>query len=124
MRWRIHAANIRGHLRVGVYDYERVSPQKVEVSVVVEIDAPAFPKSIEETFDYDLVLTKVWQDWQQRGQIPLVEPLAAELAEYLMGLDARIAQVTVAIFKTEVWTDRAKVGVELTVKREDLPLAK
>lgn len=122
MLWTVYADDIKCMLRVGIYPHEEIDPQPVIVRAKLVLDIPAIPSHISECFDYNQVLEKIWNDWQTRPQMPLIEPLAAELAEYLLLLDSRLQSVTIGIFKPEAWKGRANVGVEITLTPADLPL--
>ena len=117
--WKTQARDVIGNLRIGLYDHEKLAPQRVLLQVSVWHRSPAVPQDLSECFDYDRILSKVWADWEQRPQIPLIEPLVFEMHSHIFKLSHTVEAVEVSLYKPDVWQGRAVVGTSLKLTRQE-----
>lgn len=96
-------------LRIGVGEAERAAPQRLLVSLAVEVE-PSAPErdAVEEVVDYGAIAEAV------RGlagrEVKLLETLAREIAA-LAFLDDRVRGVEITLRKPDLFEDVAAVGI-------------
>ncbi len=97
-------------VRVGLYENEHKSPQRVRFNVDVEITRATYTaQDIRDVVSYDLI-TDAIRLIAAEGHIPLVEMLAERVANFVLS-HARVERVTVKVEKLDVGSGR--VGVEI-----------
>jgi dihydroneopterin aldolase len=117
--------NARIQVRLGIYDFEKIEPQPIVVSVRLSIPFSALPKikSIRDTVDYEPIRNFI-RAWEQRPHVDLIETLLHELVGFCFE-DARVEQVEASIRKSAIFDEVEEVGVGITTRRQDwLELAK
>jgi dihydroneopterin aldolase len=97
---------------LGIHAEELAGPQRVIVSVRMEVDYPAPPSDdrIEEVLDYDFVREGIRALVAGR-HFHLQETLCEAIAALCLA-DARVARVTVRSMKPDIYPDAA-VGCEI-----------
>ena len=98
---------------IGIHRHERDAPQRVRVTVEIDI-APPFDTesdSIGAVLSYDNVVAAV-KKIISLGHINLVETLADRIATNCLE-DARVAKVKVVVEKLDVLGGEATVGAEI-----------
>ena len=113
---RRHRLFVRGLVlpcRIGVHRHERDAPQRVRVSVELDIDDVSAPRldAIDEVVSYDDVVRGVRQ-MVGADHINLVESLAEKILGFCLD-DARVACARVTVEKLDVFGDDTVVGVEI-----------
>ena len=113
---RRHRLFVRGLVlpcRIGVHRHERDAPQRVRVSVELDIDDVPAPRSdsINEVVNYDDVVRGVRQ-MVGTDHINLVESLAERILGFCLK-DPRVSRARVTVEKLDVFGDDAIVGVEI-----------
>jgi FolB domain-containing protein len=85
MRYTIRIQDLEVFCRVGVPDEERAEPQRLLVTVELEVDAPRAARSddLQDTIDYFNVSRDVLEHGAG-GSWKLIETLSADLAERLL----------------------------------------
>lgn len=106
-------------LRIGIYDHEKVAPQRV----VVDVELYADPASYLQTVDLDSIIdyAKVYeaiQSWAEREQVLLIEDYLKELIGLCFEFENVIA-CKVSIKKADVFGENQGAGVELFSTRKD-----
>jgi dihydroneopterin aldolase len=98
---RIELRGLRVLARVGVLPFEQEQDQPVEIDLDLHVDLAAAGASddLTDTVDYGAVCAAVERDAVQAAPVALLERLAARIADVVLGLDARIAAVDVAVRK-------------------------
>jgi dihydroneopterin aldolase len=117
--------NARIQVRLGIYDFEKLEPQPIVVSVRLSIPFSALPKikSIRDTVDYEPIRNFI-RAWEQRPHVDLIETLLHELVSFCFE-DVRVEQVEASIRKSAIFDEVEEVGVGITTNRQDwLELAK
>jgi dihydroneopterin aldolase len=111
--------NARIQVRLGIYDFEKLEPQPIVVSVRLSIPFSALPKikSIRDTVDYE-PLRNFIRAWEQRSHVDLIETLLHELVSFCFE-DARVEQVEASIRKSAIFDEVEEVGVGITTHRQD-----
>jgi len=113
---RRHRLFVRGLVlpcRIGVHRHERDAPQRVRVSVELDIEDVPAPRrdAIDEVVSYDDVVRGVKQ-MVGADHINLVESLAEKILGFCLK-DARVARARVTVEKLDVFGDDTVVGVEI-----------
>jgi dihydroneopterin aldolase len=101
-------------VNIGVYDRERVGPQRLRISVDLFVSlAVSTPRHdrVEEVLDYDFARATVLRRIA-RGHVNLQETLVDDIASALLAPPGVIA-VRVCTEKPDVYDDVAGVGVEV-----------
>lgn len=103
---------------IGIHDFEKAGPQRLLISVDVEVDPPDAPLAddIAAVLDYDFL---------RGGILDLVADrhfnLQETLCRAIISLIAERASVKTAVVSTrkpDVYPDCAAVGVELSYRRD------
>lgn len=101
---------------VGILPEERTRPQPLEVDLDVEVDltAAGLSDDLADTVDYGS-LCELVADTVRAGAPHLLERLAAQLADVVLGADERIGAVEVGLRKLRppVGQDLATSGVRV-----------
>ncbi len=98
---------------VGVYDHERVKPQRVRVTLDCEVtgDSEVIGPGLTSEDRAAIIRSIVDQ-----GHIILIETMAEQIAARCLD-DPRVRSVTVRVEKLDVFPDVASVGVEIQRSR-------
>jgi 7,8-dihydroneopterin aldolase/epimerase/oxygenase len=119
---------LRGLRLVGVVgvlpeERERAQPLEVDVDVEVDLTAAGLSDALGDTVDYG-ALCALLQDTVERARPELLERLAAQLADVVLGADDRIDAVVVGVRKLRppVPQDLATSGVRLRRQRGAAPV--
>jgi dihydroneopterin aldolase len=105
---------------IGVYDRERVGPQRLRINVDLFVSlAASTPRHdrVEEVVDYDFARATILRRIA-RGHVNLQETLVDDLASALLAHPGVVA-VRVCTEKPDVYDDVAGVGVEVFRFKED-----
>ena len=111
--------NVRCAVRLGVYDFEKIAPQEVLVSVILHVPFGAMRRirSLHDTVDYEPIYRFI-ESWAARDHVELIEDLLHELVGHCFD-DARVASVEASIRKTTIFDYADEVGVGLVTTRAD-----
>ena len=98
---------------IGVYEHERLAPQRVRLNVDLRVRRDRLPidDDIANVLSYEDVINGVRKLVADR-HINLVETLAEEIAELCLA-NPRVVVVRVKVEKLDVEPDAAGVGVEI-----------
>lgn len=106
---------------VGALPEERArrQPLELDLDLAVDLVAAGASDSLDDTVDYGLVCQSVEDLLAADTHIVLLEAVAERIAGVVLGLDARIAEVTVAVRKVRppVPQDLATSGVRIARSR-------
>jgi dihydroneopterin aldolase len=102
--------------RIGVYEHEKLHPQRVRVNAELVVEAPLRTDALDQVLNYETIIEGV-RSLSQRGHIPLVEALAEEVLE-LCFRDRRVAAARVGVEKLDVCPEAESVGVVMTRRRD------
>ena len=104
---------------LGVYDHERVTPQRVVVNLVlwVDISYAVVSDALADAVDYDK-LTQQVTAWVQTSRCQLVERLVSELADLVLREHTAVSQVKVRVDKPDALPQTRTVGIALTRTRK------
>ncbi len=98
---------------IGIYDHEKIKPQRIVVNVdlsVQEADAP-MSDEIDHVVSYEIVVKKI-ETIVAEGHVNLVETLAEKFAEACLR-DKRVLAARVRIEKPDIIPNARSVGVEI-----------
>lgn len=106
-------------LKIGIYEHEQNTPQRVVVDVELFADPDTYLKTVnlETIIDYAVVYNAI-KSWAEREQVQLIEDYLKELVGLCFDFSA-VTACRVAIKKADVFGSEQGAGVELYTKRED-----
>ncbi len=98
---------------IGIYDHEKVKPQRIVVNVDLSVQESAGPMSdeIDHVVSYEIVVKKI-ETIVAEGHVNLVETLAEKFAEACLR-DKRVLAARVRIEKPDIIKNARSVGVEI-----------
>ncbi len=104
---------------LGVYDEERVTPQRVLINLVLwtDISQAAVSDALEDAVNYDALTQRV-AAYVQAAHCQLIERLVHELADLILQEYTAVFQVQVRVDKPDVLPQTRTVGVALTRTRD------
>jgi 7,8-dihydroneopterin aldolase/epimerase/oxygenase len=102
--------------RIGVYEHEKVHPQRVRVNVELVVEAPLRTDTLSQVLNYETIVEGI-RALSQRGHIPLVEALAEQVLELCLR-DRRVAAARVGVEKLDVCPEAESLGVVMTRRRD------
>ena len=102
---------------IGVHPHERVSRQRLLISVELETDIsrPAASDRIEDALDYTAIAAAI-ERCAESGRYHLIETLAERLAVELM--QETVSAITVEVQKPGALTGTREVGVRVKHSRQ------
>jgi 7,8-dihydroneopterin aldolase/epimerase/oxygenase len=102
---------------IGIYDHEKVKPQRIVVNVDLSVQEVAGPMSdeIDHVVSYEIVVKKI-EAIVAAGHVNLVETLAEKFAEACLR-DKRVLAARVRIEKPDIIPNARSVGVEIERRR-------
>lgn len=101
-------------LFIGIYDHEKPKAQ----SVVIDVELTASPvknlqdATIHDVIDYDRVYHYLTEALPKLGHINLLENVAECIVAFCFE-DPRIEKVRVRLAKSDIYKDKALVGIEI-----------
>ncbi len=98
---------------IGIYDHEKVKPQRIVVNVDLSVQESDGPMSdeIDHVVSYEIVVKKI-ETIVAEGHVNLVETLAEKFAEACLR-DKRVLAARVRIEKPDIIANARSVGVEI-----------
>jgi 7,8-dihydroneopterin aldolase/epimerase/oxygenase len=98
---------------IGIYDHEKVKPQRIIVNVDLSVQEVEGPMSdeIDHVVSYEIVVKKI-EAIVAGGHVNLVETLAEKFAEACLR-DKRVLAARVRIEKPDIIPNARSVGVEI-----------
>lgn len=116
---RIFLDSIVVPLKIGIYEHEQHSPQRVVVDVALFADPDVYLQSvsIESIVDYSIVYNGI-KAWAERPQVQLIEDYLKELADMCFE-NAVVIACQISIRKADVFGPEQGAGVELYTTRAD-----
>ena len=104
-------------LKLGYYDYEKETPQKVKFSLEIDYEdkKPTSDKDIKSIVNYGQVV-KLIKKLTKNKHYNFLETLAEDVFDVLFK-DKRIGKIMLQIEKLEILKDCTSVGIQITKKR-------
>jgi dihydroneopterin aldolase len=98
---------------IGIYDYERLEPQRVRLNVELDvIDPGSFStEDFSKVLNYETIVGGI-KAIIAAGHIELVETLAERVADLCLA-DVRSVRVSVGVEKLDVYPEAESVGVSI-----------
>ena len=111
--YRIVVRDLLLKCRIGIYDHERMAPQRVLINVDLAVaeTVAAADDDIANVYNYEEVINGTKAVIAQR-HIDLVETLAEEIAAHCLQ-DARVQEARVRVEKLDVYAEAESVGIEI-----------
>ena len=114
--WSVKIDRLETVLAVGLYEDEREA-QPVWVSVTLTGLAPAVPSDLDGCLDYEPLCRWLATEWPRTPHTPLLETRVNEVFDFAFGLDPRVQEVAVGLYKQRVSRFATAVGIERTASR-------
>ncbi|GAA4643495.1 hypothetical protein GCM10023115_14550 [Pontixanthobacter gangjinensis] len=113
MRYIIHLDRLDAQFSIGIHDFERAEPQRLQISARLVIEIAGQPSdSIESVFNYDGLRDAILAIAAE-GHHDLQETVAAKIAEFCR-FSKHIVGGIVRTNKPDVYPDAAGVGCEMS----------
>jgi FolB domain-containing protein len=114
----IRIKDLKAKTRLGIYDWEQKRKRPIILNLAIEIHAERASQSdnIEDTLDYDLIERTIL-GLLENTSYKLIEKLIADVAERVLSLDTRIANVMVEADKPGALTAARSVSIAATFHR-------
>ena len=116
--WTVKIERLETRLAVGIYDDEQ-EPQPVWASVTLTGLAPAVPAGIHDCIDYEPLCQWLATEWPRSPHTPLLETRVNEVFNFAFGIDPRVQEVSVGLYKRRVSRCATAVGIERTTTRHE-----
>jgi dihydroneopterin aldolase len=118
---RIFIRDCRVALSVGIYDSEKQATQPVIISVEMEAALPHHyqdknEKKLDRVIDYERVYHFIQNDLPKLGHIHLLESAAEQIIDFCFR-DPRVRKAQVRLEKTEIFSNAAGAGIDMTRTR-------
>ena len=114
--WTVRVHKLATQLRVGIYPHE-FQHQPIIVSMTLRGLYNPVPATIDQCLDYEPICRWITNEWPQSDHTPLLETRANELLIKVFGIDKRIQNVWIGLYKTEAIEQAARVGLEREMSR-------
>ncbi|WP_198149617.1 dihydroneopterin aldolase [Azoarcus sp. CIB] len=114
--WSVKIERLETRLAVGIYEDE-YEPQPVWVSVTLTGLAPAVPDGLDDCLDYEPLCRWLATEWPRTPHTPLLETRVNEIFDYAFGLDSRVQEVSVGLYKQRVSRYATAIGIERSANR-------
>ena len=115
-----HYCVLVDHLKIdmliGVRDFEKTAPQRVEVSLQVYARLDKDEHGVKDYVSYSDIVSDIEAETQKLGHIELLENYADLISEWVLR-DKRVGRVVVEVIKTEIMKQTDGVGVMIDVRR-------
>jgi dihydroneopterin aldolase len=111
--YRIFIRDLEMIASVGVYEFEKVRPQRIRVSIDLNVGprAPDATDTADTVLSYENIV-KATRAIVATGHFHLIETLAEKIAAECLN-HYTVASVTVKIEKPDIFPDAATVGIEI-----------
>ena len=111
--YRIIVRDLLLMVRIGIYEHERLAPQRVRINVDLAVAETVTDvgDDIANVYNYEDVIAGT-KAIIAAGHIDLVETLAERIAAHCLK-DARVEDVRVRVEKLDVYADAVSVGIEI-----------
>jgi dihydroneopterin aldolase len=98
---------------IGIYDHEKVKPQRIVVNIDLSVQEAARPMSddISHVVSYEIIVKKV-EAILAEGHVNLVETLCENIAQACLK-DKRVLAARVRVEKPDIIPNARSVGVEI-----------
>lgn len=116
--WTIKIERMEIHLAVGIYADE-LEPQPLWVSLTASGAASASPRSLDQCFDYEPLCHWLTHVWPGTPHTPLLETRINQLLAFVFGLDERVSNVWVGLYKHRLSRQAVAVGMERCMTRAE-----
>lgn len=116
-RYVVHVKDLVVTALIGIYDHEKVTPQRVRISVDLSLRYPArgFGEDYSRVYCYETLINRI-KERALGGHIHLVETLADQIADICLE-DPRAFTVSVKCEKLDVFDDSESVGITIERSR-------
>tara|TARA_Y100000588_G_C14162360_1_gene885378 strand:+ start:854 stop:1228 length:375 start_codon:yes stop_codon:yes gene_type:complete len=100
--------------RIGVYEHEKKHPQRIIISIELELSSEVEPINdrIDETLNYDLIYREI-KKISSSQHFNLVETLTYRIFIYLKKLE-KVSNLRINVSKPDIYEDCNKVGYEIS----------
>jgi dihydroneopterin aldolase len=113
-RYTVRIRNLILAMSIGVHDHEKVAPQRVSISVELQLDYPAggFGDALyRKVVCYETLIGRI-KEMAAEGHVILVETFAERVADLAL-TDRRVRSVAVDVEKLDIFDDCDAVGTTI-----------
>ena len=117
-RYTVRIRNLVLAMSIGVHDHEKVAPQRVSISVELQLDYPVggFGDALyRKVVCYETLIGRI-KEMAAEGHVILVETFAERVADLAL-TDRRIQSVAVDVEKLDIFDDCDAVGTTIEKAR-------
>lgn len=114
--YRIFVRNLVLPFRIGTYEHEAHTAQRVRLNADLVVEPPAATDALEHVLNYETIVDGI-RAIAERGHVLLVEGLADEVLQ-LCFADPRVVAARVSVEKLDVYAEAESVGVVVRKRRE------
>lgn len=101
--------NIECQLRVGLFDHEKINPQRVIIHIECSAKQPDFITP-DNVVRYDTIFYLI-KEWEKKPHTELLETIAANLVSEIMRTDENIINCALTIKKPDIFNGMALPGI-------------
>lgn len=120
-RYKVRIRNLILDMSIGVHAHEKVTPQRVAISVELALDYPTggFADAVyRKVVCYETLITRI-KEIAAEGHVILVETFAERIVDLAL-TDRRVASVSVEVEKLDIFDDCEGVGATIEKTRAEL----
>jgi len=117
-RYTVRIRNLVLAMSIGVHDHEKVAPQRVSISVELQLDYPVggFGDALyRKVVCYETLIGRI-KEMAAEGHVILVETFAERVADLAL-TDRRVQLVAVDVEKLDIFDDCDAVGTTIEKSR-------
>lgn len=117
-RYTVRIRNLVLAMSIGVHDHEKVAPQRVSISVELQLDYPVggFGDALyRKVVCYETLIGRI-KETAAEGHVILVETFAERVADLAL-TDRRVQSVAVDVEKLDIFDDCDAVGTTIEKAR-------
>lgn len=117
-RYTVRIRNLVLAMSIGVHDHEKVTPQRVSISVELQLDYPVggFGDALyRKVVCYETLIGRI-KEMAAEGHVILVETFAERVADLAL-TDRRVQSVAVDVEKLDIFDDCDAVGTTIEKAR-------
>jgi dihydroneopterin aldolase len=117
-RYTVRIRNLVLAMSIGVHEHEKIAPQRVAISVELQLDYPAggFADALyRKVVCYETLVARI-KEMAAEGHVILVETFAERVADLAL-TDRRVHSVAVDVEKLDIFDDCDAVGATVEKSR-------
>ncbi|MBT5264179.1 MAG: dihydroneopterin aldolase [Rhodospirillaceae bacterium] len=116
-RYTVRVRDLIIAMSIGVHEHEKEAPQRVRVTVEVDLRYPAggFDEQLPKVYNYDRLIKRI-KKLARQGHVLLCETFAERIADMML-VDRRAISVRVTVDKLDIFADTESVGATIEKRK-------